>query len=143
MLDDDDGRPLVGKLSNHPDQPMCRSGVEIGQRLIEDEQAGLEHQCAGDGDLLALAPGELVGGAALEVGQARRGQDHLELPGDLLSRPAQVLRAKGKLGGDRRADQLLTGILEDSPDELGQVPQPGLRGGLTSNPHASSEIAPV
>src|ERR1043165_6243006 len=36
-------------------------GVEVRQRLIEEEDAGVAHDGAPDGDALALAAGELLG----------------------------------------------------------------------------------
>ncbi len=39
----------------HLDASQC---VERAQRLIEQQQAGLVDQCAGEGDTLALSPGQ-------------------------------------------------------------------------------------
>jgi hypothetical protein len=38
-------------------------GVEVGQRLVEQQDLRLQHQRAGDGDALLLAAGELGGQA--------------------------------------------------------------------------------
>ena len=38
-------------------------GVEVGERLVEQEHGGVAHQRAADRDALALAAGELVGPA--------------------------------------------------------------------------------
>ena len=54
-------------------QNLCLDGdVERGDRFIGDDELGLDGQCAGDGDALALATGKLVGIFAHEP----RGQTH-------------------------------------------------------------------
>ena len=58
-------------------------GVEIGERFVEQEDLGMAHDGAADGDALALAAGELLGPAVeqrLEFEDARR---LVDLPGDL------------------------------------------------------------
>jgi hypothetical protein len=39
----------------------AQGGVEVGQRLVEQEGRGFAHDGAADGDALALAAGELAG----------------------------------------------------------------------------------
>jgi hypothetical protein len=41
--------------------------VEVGKRFVEEENAGLTHDGAADGDALALAAGELLGLALQQV----------------------------------------------------------------------------
>ena len=43
-------------------------GVEVGQRLVEQEHAGVAHQRPADGDALALAAGELRRPAVEQLG---------------------------------------------------------------------------
>ena len=43
-------------------------GVEVGERLVEQQQPRLQHQRAGDRDALLLAAGELRGIALAEPG---------------------------------------------------------------------------
>ena len=50
-------------------------GVEVGERLVEQEHRGIAHQRAADRDALALAAGELVGPAVeqrLDLQERRR-----------------------------------------------------------------------
>ena len=57
-------------ISNPGIDPERR--IQIGQRLVEEEDAGLAHDGPADGDPLALAAGELAG---LAVQQRRQMQD--------------------------------------------------------------------
>ena len=75
MRDVDDGerQPLLQVadfLAHLPPQP----GVEVRQRLVEQQHRGLEHQRAGDGDALLLAARKLRGQARIESGEADRRQ---------------------------------------------------------------------
>ena len=55
-------------------------GVEVRQRLVEQERAGLAHDGAADRDALALAAGQLPG-------LARQQRRNLELLGDTPDSP--------------------------------------------------------
>ena len=61
---------------------LAQLGVEIGQRLVEQQDRRLDHQRARERDALLLAARELVGVAALEAGEI----DQRERLLDLLSR---------------------------------------------------------
>ncbi len=50
----------LGDLDAHRD---AQRGVEVGQRLVEQEDLGIAHDGAADGDALALAAGKLLGQA--------------------------------------------------------------------------------
>ena len=79
MGDEDGGQgeaPLQGAQLDS--QPVAQLGVEIGERLVEQQHPGLGHQRAGQGDALLLAAGELARiapGEALELDQ-RQGLGH-------------------------------------------------------------------
>ena len=47
----------------------AQGGVEVGQRLVEQEGRGLAHDGAADGDALALAARQLAGATVEKVGQ--------------------------------------------------------------------------
>ena len=56
-------------------QLVAELGVEVGERLVEQEHGGIAHQGAADRDALALAAGELVRPAVeqlLDLQHARR-----------------------------------------------------------------------
>ena len=44
-------------------------GVEVGERFVEEKDLGLAHDGAADGDALALAAGERLGGAVEELAE--------------------------------------------------------------------------
>ena len=59
---------------------LAQLGVEIGQRLVEQQDRRLDHQRAGERDALLLAAGQLVRVAALEPGEIDQRQRLLDLP---------------------------------------------------------------
>ena len=67
---------------------LAQLAVQGGQRLVEQEQVGLEHQRAGDRHALLLAAGQLVRAAMAEAGRVGRA------PGS--ARPAARSRRCGK-----------------------------------------------
>ena len=59
--DEDEGdAELAPELVEKLDHLRLDRDVERGDRLVADDELGLERQRAGDGDALALAAGELV-----------------------------------------------------------------------------------
>ena len=64
--------------------------VEVGQRLVEHQDARLEHQRAGDRHALLLAAGQLRREARRHPGEIDKLQDAADPAGDLrLAEPAQ------------------------------------------------------
>ncbi len=53
---------------------LAGTRIEIARRFVGEDQRGLSHQCAGDGDALALAARELVGTMMQAVGEADAGE---------------------------------------------------------------------
>ena len=116
----------VGELLVQPldldAQFRAQLGVEVGQRLVEQEHVDVAHQRAADGDALALAAGELRR-LALEqrldlqdLGGAR------DAPLDLVLGHAGVLQAEGqvplhrhlrieRVGLEHHADAAVLGLL--------------------------------
>ena len=85
----------LGDLDPHLD---AEHGVEVGQRLVEEEDLRLADQRPADGDALALAAGELGGLAIEELLEL----EHLR---DLVGPPLdQVLR---RLGDPEREGDVL------------------------------------
>ena len=73
MGDVDDGRAHLGvQLLDLGAHLGAQLGVEVGQRLVEQEHLGIAHDRPAHGDALALAAGELRG-AALEQSVRDRG----------------------------------------------------------------------
>ena len=74
----------------------AQRGVEVGQRLVEQENLGLAHDGAADGDALALAAGERAGAllqARLELQHAWRQRRRAVLTSALGSRSTRSGKA--------------------------------------------------
>src|SRR4029453_18058579 len=65
-------------------------GVERSERLIEQEDAGIAGECAGESDALPLPAGELTGIALAEAGEVDQIEERI---GALLERAAAGSRA--------------------------------------------------
>ena len=73
--DHDRGRPLA--LEDFPDfdrEPLAQADVEVGEGLVEQDQRRSRGQCAGQGDALLLAAGQLVRVLVAMPGQADGGE---------------------------------------------------------------------
>ena len=58
---------------------LAQIGVEVGQRLVEQQRLGLDDQRAGERDALLLAAGQLAGIALRQRREPRGGEDAVEL----------------------------------------------------------------
>ena len=54
-------RPAAAKAADAVEDELPRLGVQADRRLVEQDQAWVEHQRAGQLDLLLLAPGQRAG----------------------------------------------------------------------------------
>ena len=105
----------VGKLA-------ATGRVEVGGRLVEDEDLRFHRQDRGDRDATALTEGEMVR-------RAVEGVPHAHLPSALSTRAssrtadAQVRRSEGDVVTHRRHEQLIVRILEDDPHSPADLPQ--------------------
>ena len=75
--------------------------VEGGERFIEEQDVGLEHEGAGEGHALALASGDLGGGAPAETLEPHRGERLLDPRPDLRLGPGAQSQAEGHVLEDR------------------------------------------
>ena len=95
--------------------------VEQGAGLVEDEQARLHGERAGDGDALLLAAGEARG---VGLGEGAHG-DAVELAADaaldLGGLDAEVLGAEGDVVLHDRGDDLVVGVLEHEAEALARA----------------------
>ena len=74
----------------------AQAGVEVGERLVEQEDARVADDGAADGDALALAAGELLGLAVEEVGDLQDAGGVLRpAPRRPWGRPSPSLQAEG------------------------------------------------
>ena len=98
---DDGGRDLGVQLLDLGAHLGAQLGVEVGERLVEEEDVGVAHDGAAHGDALALAAGELRGAAVHERLEAEDGGGLGDAGVDL------GLRAAGDL--EREAEVLAHG----------------------------------
>ena len=81
MLGEEDRHPpLLVEAAQQPDQLVTGDGIELGGRLVEEDQARAGDERRGERHPLQLAAGERVDGA---LQQMRDGEGQ----GDLLDRP--------------------------------------------------------
>jgi hypothetical protein len=116
VLDDDQRRAEpVDRLPDHG--PDLRGGVwiQVGGRLIEQEEAGREGQGRRERQPLLLAAGKRVGRAVAAVWEVDGRQRGVDPPPDGVGRNASVLEAKGDLVAGAGHHDLRLGILEEEP----------------------------
>ncbi len=116
VLDDDEGgdAPLDHGLYGAPHLPDAL-GVEVGSRLVEEEEPGPHREDAGEGEALHLAAGERGGRAVegdVEPDGVERGAD---ADPDLVARDAQVLAAERDVVADAGEDHLRVRVLQHEP----------------------------
>jgi hypothetical protein len=101
---------------NDPDELPPGSRVEAARGLVQDEDVRFVGEQASQGDALFLAAAEPVRQPALVAGQA----DVRERLGDALAErvppKAQLKRAEGHVLSNRRAKELVVGILKEQAD---------------------------
>src|SRR5262249_15070122 len=74
---------------------LAQLGVEIAQRLVEQEDARLAHQAAGEGNALLLAAAQPRRRTLAEPGEAHHGERLLDAPADVGCRHAPRHEAVG------------------------------------------------
>ena len=88
----------VAQLAAHLDAHL---GVEIGQRLVEQQHLRLDRDGARERDALLLAAGELRRTAIGEMRQADQLERRVDAPVDLGARQAALLEAEGDVARAR------------------------------------------
>ena len=103
------------------EQRLGGVAVELGQRLVEKQQLGLERERGREADALELAARELADVPLGEVLAADRGQCRARSRHDLAGCRAEVLETEADLGEHAGEHDLVLGLLEErrnGPDEL-------------------------
>ena len=117
VLDDHDrpvaARRQVGQALEHGHRARR---VQVGGRLVEDEEARQRRQDVGQGEALLLAARQGARGTRLEAGQAHLREGRRDGRQHPVAVPATVLQPEGDLVGNVRHHELRFGILEDEAD---------------------------
>ena len=123
MCAEDQGRRQSGdQFDKVPPIPR----IQIAGGFIQGQDAGIHGEHRGQRHPLALSLAEMMRGAArIGVIQHHVAQGFLDPLADLLRRNPQIERTEGDILKNRRAKELIVGILEEEPhllaDEL-QIP---------------------
>ncbi|MPM60397.1 hypothetical protein SDC9_107248 [bioreactor metagenome] len=94
---------------------VAQLGVQIAQRLVEQQHAGLVGQCPGQGDPLLLAAGELPGAASGIVCQPHQVEHLIDAGGLLGFGNLAGLQPVGDILGDRQMREQRV-VLEDQAE---------------------------
>ena len=112
MLDDDDRGPLVGEGAQERQQSFGRGRIQVGERLIHDEQPRPHHEDGGHRQELPLPARQGRGLAPEQCFDPGLG-GHLADPlRDLVAWHPEVLGPERQLRIDRRPDDLLGRVLQ-------------------------------
>src|SRR5215470_789535 len=106
LLHEEDGQSLALELADHPPHLAHEEGSQPLRGLVEEEEVGIAHERAPDGQHLLLAARELVGAVASALAQPREELVHaLQAPA-----PAAAPRHLEVLAhGERRKDTTALG----------------------------------
>ena len=108
------------KLGDFEPRVDAQRGVEIGQRLVEQEELGLANDGTADGDALALAAGEL-GRSPVEIGvQREHGRSRADAPADLVRGGAGLLQAQPHVVPDGEVRIERVGLKDHGDAALGR-----------------------
>ena len=114
--DDRGSEPL-----DRAEEELGRVGIELGGRLVEQEQSRLQRERRRKADALELAARELGGLSLPQVEGVHGGERRLDARPDLGGRRAEVLEPESDLVRDDREDDLILRILEDRGDRSRQI----------------------
>ncbi len=128
------GRPLLRdqhrtvELRCEIEQRLRRFRIELGGRLVEQEEPGTKREGRGDTHPLELAGRELVRLPACQMLGSKRTERLESAAVDLRRRRAEVLEPEGNLVLDPGEDDLVLGILKDARNAPGEVARPRAAG---------------
>jgi hypothetical protein len=137
--DDHRGTGGAGEL----DRLLGAFRVELGGRLVEQEQARLQGEHRGEADALELAAGQLGDRSLGQVSGADGGQRPLRARRDQLRHGAEVLEPERDFGLDPREHDLVLRVLEERRHAAGEVGRPGTPCVVAVDLDAACEAAPV
>ncbi len=126
MQDDSDrDAVVVGQVAHEVEEFDLVAQVEVGGGFVEEEDAGLLGEAAGEPDALELSAGEVLGSAVGEFGDAGQGErpvDGLASAG-VRAAPAAAVRVASELDDVPHAQPAGRGApLEQQGDAAGELP---------------------
>ena len=123
LLDHDDRDAHLRELVHGMKDLLGALRIELGGRLIEDEDVRLHRKHGADGHALELTAGQVERIPVAVLPDAEAAEHGLDAGADLLRREAEVLKTVADLVVDRvlRAAQLIERILEDEPDVAAEL----------------------
>ena len=117
----DRGAPLLVDAAQDAEQLVAGHRVELGGRLVEQQQPRPGGQRRAERDALELAAGQLVRRAVEQPGDAERERGLLDPARDRRRAPAAVLERERELGAHRAHHDLRLGVLEQRAGDRGQL----------------------
>ena len=123
LLDHDDRDAHLRELVHGMKDLLGALRIELGGRLIEDEDVRLHRKHRADGHALKLTAGQVERIPVAVLPDAEAAEYGLDAGADLRRREAEVLKTVADLVVDRvlRAAQLIERILEDEPDVAAEL----------------------
>src|SRR2546428_1354123 len=141
MLDHDDRHGLlVLEACDRREDLFLSDGIELGCRLIEDEDLGQQHERARDGHALLLAAGEAVRLAPFHARETHLLQNDRNSLADAVAFPTVVLGCERQVFLDGQSDDLRLGVLKHEIDHLPELCGRGVRGASASDRHVPAEF---
>ena len=117
----DRGAPFLVDAPQDAEQLVAGHRVELGGRLVEQQQPRAGGQRRAERDALELAAGQLVRRAVEQPGDAERERGLLDPARDRRGAPAAVLERERQLRADSAHHDLRLGVLEQRAGDRGQL----------------------
>ena len=108
-----DAQPLL-QLADFAAQQQAYFGIEGGERLVEEQQAGRHRQGAGQSHPLLLPAGELGGVLAPHAAHADQVEELIDPRVDLLSARPPALQTVGDVVAGREVGKKGVGLEDDA-----------------------------
>ena len=139
LRDDDGARQLLDDL----EERIRRGGIELGRRLVEQQELRAKRERGRERDALQLASGQLGRLPAGQVLGADERQRFVDPRPDLRRLGTEILEPEGDLVRDSGHHDLILRVLEDRRHRAGEQPGSGLAGVEARDDDGARERAAV
>ena len=140
VLDQEDAPAFVAYASEHRQDVVAADRIEVGRRLVEDEDARPERQQPRDREPLLFAAGERRRIAALEAREPDRGERPRDPRRHLARIDAHLLEPEDDLLRDVGREELRFEVLEDHADRAGELADAAAGDGFAGEAHVAREV---